>query len=259
MNRRLRTMLRVDFRRMFTSSRVYVMTAIALLMPILILVMTSSLAGTAVTEPQTGVETTVQPFTSAWQVIASESGAGMDMTAMDMTSMCNINLMYFMLGVFVCLFVGEDFQSGYAKNLFTVRAKKMDYVISKTLSGFVAGAMFLMAFFVGTVLGGAVAGLSFDLGAAGAGGLLMCMLAKIFLMLVFTAIFLAMSCIGKRRVWLSVLLSMFAGMLLFMMIPMLSPLDSGLMNVFMCLAGGAIFAAGIGAISNLALSRTGLV
>lgn len=37
---------------------------------------------------------------------------------MDMTSMCNINLMYFAVAVYVRLFVSEDFRNGYAKNLF---------------------------------------------------------------------------------------------------------------------------------------------
>lgn len=43
--------------------------------------------------------------------------------------------------------------SGYAKNLFTVRAKKGEYVISKTVMGFVCGAMLLVAYFVGAILG----------------------------------------------------------------------------------------------------------
>ena len=43
--------------------------------------------------------------------------------------------------------------SGYSKNLFTVRAKKGEYVISKTVMGFVCGAMLLVAYFVGAILG----------------------------------------------------------------------------------------------------------
>ena len=172
-------------------------------------------------------------FTNTWQIIGSESanlgammagmagamgggeasaaaGAGM----MDMTAMMNINLMYFMMAVFVCLFTAEDFRSGYAKNLFTVRARKTDYVASKTIIGFIAGALFLIAFFIGGVVGGSVAGLSFALGAAGVSGLVMCMLAKIFLTAVFVAIFLLMSVIAKSRSWMSICLSLFGGMLL---------------------------------------------
>ena len=55
---RLNSMLRVDFRRMFTSSMLHIFCGAALVMPILILVMTSMVAGSTVTDPQTGAETT---------------------------------------------------------------------------------------------------------------------------------------------------------------------------------------------------------
>lgn len=185
---------------------------------------------------------------------SAAAGAGV----MDMTAMMNINLMYFMMAVFVCLFTAGDFRSGYAKNLFTVRAEKADYVASKTIICFIAGVLFLIAFFLGGAVGGLAAGLSFELGTAGVSGLVMCMLAKIFLAAVFVAIFLLMSVIAKNKSWMSICLSLFGGMLLFMMIPMLTPLDSGVLNVGLCLAGGAVFAAGIGIMSDLVLKKTSL-
>ena len=143
--------------------------------------------------------------------------------------------------MFTCAFIAEDFRSGFAKNLFTVRAKKGSYVASKTLVCFLASVGFLLSFFVGAVLGGAIAGLPFTLGAAGAAGLVMCMLAKIFLMSVFVAIAVLVNAFAKQRSWLSILLFLFGGMLLFMMIPMMTPLNSGVMNVGLCLAGGLTF------------------
>ena len=252
---RLNSMLRVDFRRMFTSSMLHILCGAALVMPILILVMTSMVAGSTVTDPQTGTVTTMEAFTSTWQIIGSSGG----MMAMDMTAMCNINLIFFMAGVYVCLFIAEDFRSGYAKNLFAVRSKKRDYVVSKTLAGFTAGALMLVCFFIGAVLGGAFAGLPFTLGAGGAFGLVMCMLAKIALMGVFVAIAVAVSCLAKSRSWLSIMLFAFAGMLLFMMIPMMTPLDAGIMHVGLCLAGSAMFGVGLGAVSNLLLKKRDLV
>ena len=130
---------------------------------------------------------------------------------------------------------------------------------SKTILGFLAGALFLIAFFVGAIFGGSVAGLPFTLGVAGVPGLIMCMLAKIFLMGVFVAIFLLMSVISKSKSWMSILLSLFGGMLLFMMIPMMTPLDSGVMNVGLCLAGSAMFGVGLGAVSEMVLNRSDLV
>lgn len=249
----LHTMLKVDARRMFTTTRFYIFLAVAFIIPILILVMTTSVGGS----PQdTGAS--MGAFTNAWQIIGS-LGTDSASTGMDMTGMCNINLIYFLAGVLVCLFISDDFSSGYSKNLFTVRAKKGSYVASKTLIGFTASALLLVAFFIGTILGGKFAGLSFDLGSLSMANVVMCILAKIFLMSVFVSIFLAFAVVGKQRAWLSICLALFGGMLLFSMIPMLTPLSSGIGNVFMCLVGGAIFSIGIGAVSRLILSRTNLV
>lgn len=259
---RLDTMLRVDARRMFGTPLFWACLGIAFAIPILVLVMTSGFGGEG-----------SAMFTNTWQIIGSESaelgammagmagamGGGDAAAGGGMTAMMNSNLMYFMMAVFVCLFTAEDFRSGYAKNLFTVRARKTDYVASKSVIGFIAGVLFLIAFFIGGIVGGSVAGLSFELGTAGVSGLVMCLLAKIFLAAVFVAIFLLMSVIARQRSWMSICLSLFGGMLLFMMIPMMTPLDSGVMHVGLCLAGGAIFAAAIGAVSNMVLKKSSLV
>lgn len=251
---RLKSMLKVDFRRAFTMPLIYIMAGISLVIPILILVMTSMMPGTTV-DPVTGAETTVETFTNVWQSIGSLSGTS---TGMDLTGMCNINMMYFLIAVFVCIFVADDFRSGYAKNLFTVRSKKTDYCISKTAVGFVGGVIMIVAYFIGAMLGGLIAGLPFEAG-TGAGGIVACMVSKIFLVAIFVSIALALSVAGKQRLWISILGSLAAGMLLFTMIPMMTPLDSSFLNVILCLAGGAMFAAGLGAVSNLILKKTNLV
>lgn len=256
--KRLKSMLAVDFRRMFTMPLFCIMTGICLVMPVLILVMTTMMDGSVTVDPNTGVESTVEAFSSVWQVIGSVSteSSAMDMS---MTEMCNINLVYFMAAVFVCIFTADDFRSGYAKNLFTVRSKKADYVISKTLIGFTGSAVMLIAFFAGAMLGGAISGLPFDPGTAGVSGIVMCMISKIFMAAVFVSIYVLLSVVGKQKLWLSLLGSLCAGMLLFTMVPMMTPLDSGVMNVIMCLAGGVLFSAAIGAGSSAVLRKTSLV
>ena len=251
---RLKSMLKVDFRRMFTTPLLYIMAGVSLVMPVLILVMTSMVGGAADTGAGSGAEATVA-FTSVWQAIGSVSGSG---AAMDLTGMCNINLLYFLVAVATCVFVADDFKSGYAKNLFAVRAKKSDYVISKTAAGFACAAIMFVAYFVGAMLGGAIAGLSFSAVGFGAGGIIACMLSKIFITAIFVAIALLLGAVAKQKLWLSVLGSLAAGALLFTMIPMIAPLDAGFLNVIMCLAGGAIFAAGLGAVSCVILNKTNL-
>ncbi|MBQ8238033.1 MAG: ABC transporter permease [Oscillospiraceae bacterium] len=254
--KRLRTMLHVDFRRMFTQPLLYIMAGSCLVIPILILVMTTMMDGSVSINPQTGVETVMEAFDSAWQIIAVGS-ADYNPMAMDMTTMCNINLLYFFAAVLVGCFVAADFRSGYAKNLFTVRAKKADYVISKTLVCFAGSVLMLLAFFLGTMLGGAISGLPFDLREDA--NLMLCMASKLLLALVFVPLYLLWSVGAKQKLWLSLVGSMMTGMFLFMMIPMLTPLDAGIVHVLGCLAGGVVLSIGLGAISCQILKKTSLV
>ena len=256
--KRLTSMLSVDFKRMFTSTLFYIVVGICFVIPILILVMTTMMAGSTTIDPVTGEETVMEGFTNTWQTIGSLSSENSAMN-MSLTGMCNINMLYFFVAVLVCLFVSDDFRSGYAKNLFTVRSKKNDYVISKTVVGFVGGTCMLIAYFIGAMLGGAFSGLPFNTGAAGVSGVIACMLSKIFLVAIFVALDVMISVIAKQRAWLAIVGSLMVGMLFFTMIPMITPLDSGFVNVILCLVGGALFSVGIGAASNLILNKTNIL
>ena len=223
--------------------------------------------GSVSVNPQTGEETIIEGFDNVWQIIGAVSqpntstNASGDMAAMDMsiTSMCNINMLYFAIAALVCIFVADDFISGYAKNLFTVRAKKTDYVASKTLVLTFGAAMMILAFFVGSLVGGAVSGLSFEMVGFNAMNLVMCVLSKMVLVSVFVPIYIIMSVVAKQKLWMSILLSMMVGMFLFMMIPMLTPLNATPVHVLLCFVGGVGFGVGLGAISNLVLKKTSLV
>ncbi|MBQ8568945.1 MAG: ABC transporter permease [Oscillospiraceae bacterium] len=262
--KKLKSMLEVDFRRMFTTPLFYIMTGICFVVPVLILVMTTMMDGSVSVNPQTGEETVIEAFDSVWQIMGtvseepaeSETASSMEV---DMLAMCNINLLYFGISVLVCLFTTDDFRSGYAKNLFTVRAKKTDYVISKTVVCSICGMIAVLAFFIGTLLGGAVAGLPFEMVGFDVENLMMCLLAKMLLIWVFVPIYLLMSVIAKQKAWFSILLSLMVGMFLFMMIPMLSPLNATAMNVLLCVVGGIVIGICLGAISNQVLKKTSLV
>lgn len=257
-SQRLGSMLKVDFRRMFKSKLFYILLACALLMPILMTVMMAMMDGSVTVDPQTGVESVMVGPENTWQNIGTLPG-GETMGGMDVFSMCNINMVFMIVAVFICLFISDDFRAGFAKNLFTVRAKKGDYVISKTLAGFLCGTLMLILYFVGAVLGGAISGLSFDLHGLTTMNLVMCMLAKIFLMPVFISIFVLVSVAAKQKAWLAICGSLGGGMLLFMMVGMITPLDSTMMNVILCLAGSAMFAIGLGIASKNVLKKTSLV
>ena len=254
---RMKSMLKVDFRRMFKSKLFYILIACALVMPILMTVMMSMMDGQESVNQQTGEITIIEGPENAWQNIGTLPGEPLG--GDEIFIMCNINMMFMAVAVFICLFISDDFRSGYAKNLFTVRAKRGEYVVSKTLSGFICGALMLIAYLIGSIIGGAISGLSFDLHGLSAGNIAMCMIAKIFLMLVFVSIFTLISVAAKQKAWLSICGSFGGGMLLFMMVSMITPLSSTIINVVLCAAGGALFAFGLGAISKEVLKKTSLV
>ncbi len=264
-SKRLKSMIFVDFRRMFTSKLFYIMFGIALVMPILILVMTSMMEGSPMMDQnqnpiydEFGNPVLMEGFKNVWQIIGSSSSANSGSNpamSMDLVSMCNINLVFFMASVLVCLFVTDDFKSGYSKNLFTVRSNKTDYVISKSLITFIGSALLILAFFIGSILGGAIAGVSFEIEGATITNVILSVIAKMFLVLVFVSIYVLASVIAKQKTWLSMIISLGVGMLLFMMIPSLTPLDSTIINVILCLVGGLLFAFGLGAISRLLLKK----
>ena len=177
--KRLTSMVKVDIRRLFTSSFYYIMIGISFIIPVLILVMTTLMAGTESVDPVTGEVTIMeQTFTNVWQAIGTIPGASTEMT-MDIASMCNIDMMFFAVAVLVCLFVSADFKSGYQKSLFTIRSNKVDYVVSKTLTCFIGGASLILAYFIGALLGGAISGLSFELVNITSVNIVMCILIQL--------------------------------------------------------------------------------
>lgn len=272
MKHAVKSMLRVDMRRMLKSRTFYILLACALLIPIVMTVMLTMMDGQEQVDPQTGEVTVMEGPESAWENIGAmpsddtvqtpegEADPMAAMGGMNVMAMCNINMMYMLVCVFVCIFISDDFRSGYAKNLFTVRAKKGNYVVSKTVVGFITGALMLILYFVGSMLSGAICGLSFELaGSMSAFSIVMCLLSKILLMLVFVSIFTLISVAAKQRAWLSICGSLGGGMLLFMTVSMITPLTATAIHVILCAVGGALFAFGLGAISKTVLNKTSLV
>lgn len=265
LKKRLNSMIKLDFRRLFTSTFFYIIVASCFVAPILILVMTKMMEGSPMTDQNgnpildaNGNIVLMEGFKNVWQMLGSVSNSSSGMS-MDLVSMCNINMMYFALAVLICMFIFQEFKSGYVKNLFTVRSNKADYVISKTLIGFVGGVIMIFCFFVGSLLGGAIASISFNMEGFNIYNIVMCLLSKFGLVLVFDGIFVLMSVVAKDKLWLSLLVGLGASMLLFMMIPLISPLDATIINVLLSLVGGLIFAFSLGVISNTVLRKTSLI
>lgn len=89
-SRRMKSMLKVDFRRMFKSKLFYILISCALVMPILMTLMMAMMDGSVSVNPQTGVETVMQGPENTWQNIGTLPG-GEAMGGNEVFMMCNIN------------------------------------------------------------------------------------------------------------------------------------------------------------------------
>ena len=94
---RVKSMLKVDFRRMFKSKLFYILIACALVMPILMTVMMSMMDGSVSVNPQTGEETIMQGPENTWQNIGTLPGEPLGGDEIFM--MCNINMILIPIAV----------------------------------------------------------------------------------------------------------------------------------------------------------------
>ncbi|MBE6556906.1 MAG: hypothetical protein E7664_04085, partial [Ruminococcaceae bacterium] len=92
LGKRIKSMLRVDLRRMLKSKVFYILIAAALVVPILMTVMMSMMDGSVSVNPQTGAETVIEGPENAWQNIGTLPGEPLGGDQIFM--MCNINMAF---------------------------------------------------------------------------------------------------------------------------------------------------------------------
>ena len=242
---RLMPMIKLDFYRLFHTPIFYIMVLVAALIPALVMTMVGA---------NEGVD--AQTYTNVWQVFEGLSGntAGL----MDFANMANINMVYIFAALMLSIFVSHDYSSGFVKNIFTVHSKKSDYVVSKSLAGIFGGICMILSYFIVTIIIGALTGKSFDLGAAGVGGLLMCLFSKITLMGLFVPLYLTMAVIFKQKLWLTIIGTFAVGILFYPVASMAVPLDASFLTLIICIVAAGIAFIGIGSVSSLILRKRDL-
>ncbi len=239
---RVGSMIRMDFYRLVHTPLLYIMVAVSALIPALVLSMVSA------NEPGAA-----QTFTNVWQVVEMVQGGADGLGIMGMALLCNINMVFIFAAILVSIFVSHDYSSGFIKNIFTVHAKKVDYVVSKTVVGVFAGGGMVLAYLIGALLAGVLAGKSFDTGSAGAIGVVMCVLSKICLMGVFVPLYLAVAVFFKQRLWLTIIGAFVVGILFYPVAMFSAPLNSTLLNVLLCVAGAFLLGGAVGWVCDLIL------
>ena len=191
---RLKGMLGVDFYRLFHTPLFYIFLAIAAIIPAMI-IGTTGMEGS-----QTGAL-----FTNVWQAIAVNKPL---YVVENIGQYANMNMVFIFGGIMVSIFIGHDDKSGYVKQLFTTHAKKQDYLMSKTLTCAFAMACMCLTYLIGTILAGALVGLSFYVNAW---SLICSILGKVAMSLGWASLYVFLNIIFRKQFWISIMLCFFFG------------------------------------------------
>ncbi len=197
--RRLGGMLGVDFYRLFHTPLFYIFLAIAAIIPAMIL-------GTStMPDPNTGAVASNPLFTNTWHMIAAPEPLYM---ISNIGEYANMNMVFIFGGIMVSIFIGHDYKSGYAKQLFTTHAKKQDYMMSKTLTCAFAMACMCITYLLGTVLAGALVGADMTVNV---GALICAILGKIIMSLGWASLYTFLNIIFRKYFGISIASSFFFG------------------------------------------------
>ena len=217
---RLKTMLGVDFYRLFHTPMFYIFLVIAAIIPAMVLSMTGMNAvGAAV--PQ-----------SPMYVVS------------DIGEYANMNMVFIFGGIMVSIFIGHDYKSGYVKQLFTTHAKKRDYMMSKTIIGAFSMACMCLTYLLGTVIAGLFVRTSFE---ADLTSLLFAILGKMLMSLGWASLYTFLNVVLRRYFGISIVLSFFLGTGILVIGAAAVLGNSPLLNIFLygssvyaCLSAGAV-------------------
>lgn len=256
--KRMRSLLKLDFYRLFHTPLFYIMLIIAAIIPAMVLGMsgveTTGTYGGNSYAPETVQTAPAMEFTNAWQLIESTGGSAVGANPMDFGGYANINMLFIFAGLLMAIFVAHDYSSGFVKNIFTVHSKKADYIVSKSAIGIFSGAGMIVTYVLGTVLAGMLTGKSFDVNV---GGLVMCLMSKTFLMGIFCALFLAVAVFFRNKLWLTIVFTFLFGMMLYPAASV-ATLNSSVFIVLASLIAGVVGAVAIGCISRFILNHRDL-
>lgn len=193
--KRIKGMLGVDFYRLFHTPMFFVFLAIAAIIPAMVL-------GTS---GQDASGNSVSLFTNTWQMVAAQTPL---YVISDIGEYANMDMVFIFGGIMVSIFIGNDYRSGYVKQLFTTHAKKQDYMISKTLTCAFAMACMCVTYLLGTVVSGIMIGASMKVNI---GSLIIAIIGKMVMSLGWASLYTFLNVILRKYFWISIGASFFLG------------------------------------------------
>ena len=225
--KRLKGMLGLDFYRLFHTPMYYIFLAIAAIIPAMIL-------GTSgMPNPQTGMAT-APLYTNTWHIIAAETPL---YVVSNIGEYANMNMVFIFGGIMVSIFIGHDYSSGYVKQLFTTHAKKIDYMLSKSIVGAFSMACMCITYLLGAAAAGLLVGASFEVNF---GSLLIAILSKMVMSLGWASLYTFLNIIFRRYFGISIASSFFFGTGILIIGAAAIVGNNSLLNVF--LYGSSVYA-----------------
>lgn len=191
-SKRLKSMLGVDFYRLFHTPLFYIMLAISAMIPALIMSMGMG-----------GGEGAL--YANTWNIVAADIPLYI---VRDIGDYANMNMVFIFGGIMVSIFIGHDYRSGYVKQLFTTHAKKRDYMMSKSIVCAFGMACMCVAYLIAGAGAGLITGADMHVNV---GSLLVAVLGKMIMSLGWASLYTFLNVVLRRHFGISIALSFFIG------------------------------------------------
>lgn len=171
-------LFRMDLRRLFRGKSFYL-----LILGLAVMIGTFAMTGAA------GANTSIAAL------IGPVASGGGDM----MSAMMGISMVLIFASLILTIFIGSDYSTGFAKNIFTVHAKKWDYILSKLLISIIVSAIYITFYVALMSVLGAIQGLPMGL-PGGFGGLALFVLENLLLAVALNSIVILINVFFRNRV-----------------------------------------------------------
>ena len=188
---RLKSMLGVDFYRLFHTPLFYIMVAISAIIPAMVLSM-GGMNGTTL-------------YSNTWNIIAADTPLYI---FSDISEYANMNMVFIFGGILVSIFIGHDYRSGYVKQLFTTHAKKRDYMMSKSFVCAFSMICMCGAYLIAGAGAGLITGASMHVNI---GSLLVAVFGKAVMSFGWASLYTFCNVVLRRHFGISIALSFFIG------------------------------------------------
>ncbi|MGN0802052.1 MAG: ABC transporter permease [Candidatus Faecivicinus sp.] len=181
---RIRNLFRMDLRRMLHGKAFYVMIVVAIYLPIMMIT-------------QIGGDSSVLSFI--------QGNGSFESFGTLLVSMSNV-----LAGILLCIYIGQEYSSGFIKNIATVHANKFDYILSKGLIALICNVVFTIVYLLAIFVAGAIMGM--DASIPSIFGLVWYVIEKLILSIPMSLLIISINLLFRDKFGICVITTFFAAM-----------------------------------------------